>query len=143
MTPASAVPLRGASGLYVAWLVALIATIGSLWFSEVHQFLPCTLCWYQRILMYPLAIVLGIGAWRGDVGVVRYALPFSLLGVLVAGYHVGVQKIPGFGFPAACRSGVPCNAAYIDWLGFITIPVLALTAFLLITAVLVAANRSR
>lgn len=123
-------------GLYAAWLVALVATLGSLWFSEVRLFVPCTLCWYQRILMYPLVVLLGIAAWRGDAGIVRYVLPLTIFGAVVAGYHVLEQKIPNFGFPEACRGGVPCNVAYIDWLGFITIPVLALTAFVLITAAL-------
>lgn len=121
-------------GLYVAWLVAIVATLGSLWFSEVRLFIPCTLCWYQRILMYPLVVILGIAAWRGDAGIVRYVLPLTFLGVFIAGYHLLEQKIPNFGFPEACRGGVPCNVAYIDWLGFITIPMLSLTAFVLITA---------
>lgn len=127
--------------VYVAWLVALTATLGSLYFSEVRQFVPCTLCWYQRILMYPLVVLLGVGAWRRDRGVVAYALPLSLLGIVVAGYHVLDQKIPGFGFPGACSSGVPCNVAYVNYLGFITIPVLATTAFVLISALLVVALR--
>lgn len=134
---------RASLGLYVAWLVALVATFGSLWFSEVRQFVPCTLCWYQRILMYPLAIVLGIAAWREDVGIVRYALPLSVFGAAVATFHLLEQKVPGFGFPEACRGGVPCNIAYIDWLGFITIPMLALVAFVLISVALVWAAGTR
>lgn len=137
------VPARAGAALYAGWLVALVAMGGSLWFSEVRQFVPCTLCWYQRILMYPLVLLLGVAAWRVDTGVVRYALPLSVLGALVAGYHVLDQKVPGFGFPGACRSGVPCSAAYIDWLGFITIPVLSLTAFVLITAALAVAASAR
>ena len=128
---------RATLGLYAAWLVALVATLGSLWFSEVRLFVPCTLCWYQRILMYPLAVILAIAAWRTDRGIVRYALPLSLFGAVVAGYHVLEQKIPGFGFPEACRGGVPCNVQYIDWLGFISIPVLSLTAFVLISVALI------
>jgi len=126
---------------YLGWLVALTATLGSLYFSEVRQFVPCTLCWYQRILMYPLVVILGVAAWRRDPGAVTYALPLSLLGIVVSVYHVLDQKIPGFGFPGACASGVPCNVAYINYLGFITIPVLAATAFLLITVVLIVAMR--
>lgn len=122
-------------GLSVAWLVALVATFGSLYFSEVRLFVPCTLCWYQRILMYPLVLLLGVAAWTADRTVVRYVLPMSTLGFLVATFHVLEQKIPGFGLPGACRGGVPCSAAYIDWFGFVTIPVLSATAFLLITLV--------
>lgn len=133
---------RGAGWLYLAWLVALVATLGSLYFSEVRLFAPCTLCWYQRILMYPLVLLLGVAAWRGDVGVVRYAGPLAGLGVPVAGYQVLDQKVAGFGFPGACRGAVPCDVAYLDWLGFITIPVLSLTAFVLIVAALALAVRA-
>ncbi len=132
-------PLEGL--YYLAWLVALTATLGSLYFSEVRQFVPCTLCWYQRILMYPLVVILGVAAWRRDRGAVAYALPLALLGIVVSVYHVLDQKIPGFGFPGACSSGVPCNVAYIDYLGFITIPVLAATAFVLISGLLIVAAR--
>lgn len=131
-----AAPARVVLGLYAAWLVALVATLGSLWFSEVRLFVPCTLCWYQRILMYPLVVLLGIAAWRGDAGIVRYVLPLTLFGAVVAGYHLLEQKIPGFGAPEACRGGVPCNIEYIDWFGFVTIPMLSLTAFVLISGAL-------
>ncbi|MDZ7799934.1 MAG: disulfide oxidoreductase [Trueperaceae bacterium] len=134
---------RTAMVLYLAWLVSLVATLGSLWFSEVRGFVPCTLCWYQRILMYPLAIQLGIAAWRGDVSIIRYALPLTTLGGLIAAYHVLVQKIPDFGFASTCRSGVPCNAAYIEWFGWVTIPVLSLSAFVLITILLGAVAATR
>ncbi len=127
--------MRGAS-LYLAWLVAIAATAGSLYFSEVRHFVPCTLCWYQRILMYPLVLLLGIASYDADTRVVRYVLPMSVLGAIVAAYHVLEQKVPGFGSEALCRSGIPCSGHYIQWLGFITIPVLSLTAFVLIAALL-------
>jgi disulfide bond formation protein DsbB len=124
-------------GLYMAWLVAIIATAGSLYFSDVRNFIPCTFCWYQRILMYPLVVLFGIASYRGDKGIITYSLPFSVAGIFIAGYHYLDQKIPSFGPPTACSSGIPCNAAYINWAGFITIPFLALTAFTLITVILV------
>ncbi len=130
-------------GLYLAWLVSIVATSGSLYFSEVRHFVPCTLCWYQRILMYPLIIVLGIASYRQDGKIVGYTLPLSILGAIVALYHVLEQSIPGFGAPALCRAGVPCSARYIDWLGFISIPVLSLTAFVLITVFLAWSGRRR
>lgn len=123
----------GALNLYVAWLVAIVATLGSLYFSEVRHFVPCTLCWYQRILMYPLVVVLGIAAWRQDRTIRVYALPLSILGIAVASFHYLEQMVPGFGAEALCSSGVPCSGRYIEWLGFITIPFLALVAFTLIT----------
>ena len=127
--------------LYFAWLVALVATLGSLYFSEIRSFVPCTLCWYQRILMYPMVILLGIAAWNRDRGVVKYALPLMVLGIGISGYHVLDQKIPTFGFAGACSSGVPCNVAYVNYFGFITIPVLALTSFVLVSLLLLATLR--
>ena len=124
-------------GLYLAWLVALVATVGSLYFSEVRHFVPCALCWFQRIFMYPLAILLGIASFKQDKGIVVYALPFTVLGGATAVYHLLEQNVPGFAAPAMCQVGVACSGKYINWLGFISIPVLALTAFVLITAVLV------
>ncbi len=125
-------------------MLALIATLGSLFFSEVRMYVPCTLCWYQRILMYPLVLLLGIASYRQDREVVRYALPLSSLGVIVSAYHLMEQKIPGFGATVLCRSGVPCSGEYINWFGFLTIPGLALIAFLGISVLLLAtARRSR
>ena len=129
-------------GLYAAWLVAVAATAGSLYFSEVRLFAPCSLCWYQRILMYPLVIVLGVASYRQDRSVVYYALPLSVLGGGVSVFHYLEQKVPGFSTPSICRMGVPCTQEYINWLGFITIPFLALVAFTLITLVLLGVARS-
>ena len=128
-------------GLYLAWLVAVVATGGSLYFSEIRLFVPCTLCWYQRILMYPLVIVLGLASYRQSTVTVPYVLPLSVLGAGVSLFHYLEQKIPGFGAPAVCRSGVPCGTEYINALGFITIPFLALVAFALITLLLLGATR--
>lgn len=127
--------------IYPAWLVALVATLGSLYFSEVRMYVPCTLCWYQRILMYPLVLLLGVASYRQDREVVQYALPLSLLGVVVSGYHLMEQKIPGFGAAVLCRSGVPCSGEYINWFGFLTIPGLSLIAFVVISALLIATAR--
>lgn len=129
-------------GLYAAWLVAIVATAGSLYFSEVRLFVPCSLCWYQRIMMYPLVILLGIASYRGDRGIVRYALPLSILGGTVSLFHYLEQKVPGFSAPSLCRTGIPCTQDYINWLGFITIPFLALIAFTLITVLLIGVARS-
>lgn len=124
-------------GLYFAWLVALVATAGSLYFSEVKMYVPCSLCWWQRIIMYPQVLLLGIGAYVNDRTVIRYALPLSLTGMGVSAYHWLGQKFPQFMPLGACRGGVPCDMQYIDWLGFITIPFLAFTAFTLISLSLV------
>lgn len=120
-------------GLYLAWLVALTATLGSLYFSEIREFVPCELCWIQRIFMYPLTIILGIAVFTDDQAVRKYVLPLTIIGGFVSLYHYLVQKVPGFAEIQPCAQGVPCSGQYINWFGFITIPFLALTAFTLIT----------
>ncbi|HZJ09321.1 MAG TPA: disulfide oxidoreductase [Trueperaceae bacterium] len=127
--------------LYPAWLLAILATLGSLYFSEVRMFVPCVLCWYQRILMYPLVLILGVTTYRQDERAFAYSLPLSLLGMFVALYHLLEQKIEGFGAAALCQSGVPCSTQYINWLGFISIPVLSLTAFTGISVLLLLSRR--
>ncbi|MFK9089928.1 disulfide oxidoreductase [Bacillus salipaludis] len=129
--------------LLLAWLAAIVATLGSLYFSEVMHFIPCTLCWYQRIFMYPLAIILGVAAYRNDRGVYKYVLPMAIIGILISGYHTILQKIPYLQQFEMCTSGVPCSKDYINWLGFITIPMLALIAFIIITISMVVLARSQ
>ncbi|HEX7064693.1 MAG TPA: disulfide oxidoreductase [Bacillales bacterium] len=119
--------------LFFAWITAIVATGGSLYFSEIAGFVPCELCWYQRILMYPLVILLGIACFRGDKRIIPYILPLSMIGGCISIYHYAEQK---FGAPSICTSGVPCSGEYINWLGFITLPLLALTAFVMITVFL-------
>lgn len=119
--------------LLFSWLTALIATLGSLYFSEVMNFIPCTLCWYQRILMYPLAVILGIAFYRNERNIYRYALPLSIFGIVVSGYHTALQKLPYLQQFEMCKTGIPCSKDYLNWLGFITIPMMAFAAFVLIT----------
>ncbi|OIK15481.1 disulfide oxidoreductase [Bacillus sp. MUM 116] len=123
--------------ILVAWAAAIIATLGSLYFSEVRHFIPCTLCWYQRIFMYPLVIILGIAGYRNDLTIYRYVLPLSIIGMLISGYHTVLQKIPYLQQFEMCTSGVPCSKDYLNWLGFITIPLLAFAAFTIITISLI------
>jgi disulfide bond formation protein DsbB len=119
--------------IYLAWLVSIAATVGSLYFSEIRMFVPCTLCWWQRIFMYPLVVVLGVATLRQDGQVWRTTLPLSVIGLATATYHYLLQKVPAIAPPASCALGVPCNVQYINWFGFVTIPFLALVAFALIT----------
>src|SRR5690606_30061307 len=104
--------------LLFAWCTANIAMLGSLYLSEIMGFVPCTLCWYQRILMYPLVILLGIAAFREDKTVYLYTLPFSLLGAAIALYHYITQKSPVISEIAACNTDIPCSGEYINWFGF-------------------------
>ncbi|MGM8216540.1 disulfide oxidoreductase [Bacillaceae bacterium W0354] len=118
--------------LYVAWLVSVVATLGSLYFSEIKGFIPCELCWYQRILMYPLSLILGIATFQNDRSIKKYVLPIAIIGWCISLFHYLEQKVPGFAEIKPCANGVPCSAEYINWFGFITIPFLALIAFTLI-----------
>jgi disulfide bond formation protein DsbB len=129
--------------LLLAWIAAIIATLGSLYFSEVRHFIPCTLCWYQRIFMYPLAIILGIAIYRNDNSIYRYVLPLSIIGMVISGYHTVLQKIPYLQQFEMCTTGVPCSKDYLNWLGFITIPLMAFIAFTVITICLVVLAQSK
>jgi disulfide bond formation protein DsbB len=115
-----------------AWGVSLAATLGSLYFSEIMKFIPCDLCWFQRIFMYPQVIILGLAAVRKEYGIARYSLTLSMIGGTISLYHYLLQKVPFFQKHAIACGRIPCTEDYIDWLGFITIPFLALTAFCLI-----------
>jgi disulfide bond formation protein DsbB len=121
------------STLYIALAVALTAMLGSLYFSEVRHYLPCNLCWYQRILMYPLVLILAVGLLRQDSNLPYYVLPLTLFGQGIATYHYLLEKTNIFAAPTACREGIPCTTPWINWGGFITIPFLAMSAFFIIT----------
>lgn len=119
--------------LYFALLVAWLAMLGSLYFSNVRGFIPCEWCWRQRILMYPIVLIASVGLLRRDEELPYYTLAFSGLGLGASTYHYLLQKTTWFS-GEACQLGVSCGLAYINWFGFITIPFLALMAFILIFA---------
>jgi disulfide bond formation protein DsbB len=122
--------------IWMAFAVAAIATLGSLFFSEISQFIPCRLCWFQRIGMYPLAVILLIAAIRRDTrGGALYGLPLAAFGAIVAIYHIYIENHPE-AETAGCKIGAPCATKWIDKFGYITIPTLALTAFLAIIVLL-------
>lgn len=120
-------------GPYLAFGTALTAMLGSLYYSEIAGFVPCTLCWYQRILMYPLTLITLVGILKQDGNLPGYVLPFSILGMGFSTYHYLIQ-LGVVGHSAACTVGVPCGLRWVNYFGFVTIPLLALTAFVLITA---------
>lgn len=122
--------------VFVAWLIAGVSTLGALFFGEVMKVPTCALCWYQRIFMFPLALVLPLGLFPFDPKVVRYALPLAAIGGLIAAYHVLVVAgvIPEALQP--CTQGVPCKEQVIVWFGFVTIPLLAAAAFAAIVVLL-------
>ena len=128
--------------IFTAWLVATVAALGALFMSEVMGLAPCVLCWWQRIFMFPLVLILALGLFPFDPKVTRYALPLAVVGLLFAGFHVLLTAgiIPEALAP--CRQGIPCKTIQIEWFGFVTIPLLSLFAFLIINGLLLAAHRS-
>ncbi|UJF36233.1 disulfide oxidoreductase [Paenibacillus hexagrammi] len=126
--------------LYVAWLISLVALGGSLYFSEIMEFEPCKLCWFQRICMYPLAPLLGLALYKNDRGIIPYARMLSMVGMCISIFHYSEQKVPFMQEVLPCTVGVPCSGEYINWFGFITIPFLAGIAFILITVLLFVRN---
>jgi disulfide bond formation protein DsbB len=121
---------------YAAWIVALVATGGSLFFSEVMELPPCVLCWYQRIAMYPLVVIAAVGIVLGDRRWKWYALPLAATGFLISVYHnlLYYGLIPESFTP--CTEGISCTSRQIEWLGFITIPLMALVSFSLVLILL-------
>jgi disulfide bond formation protein DsbB len=128
--------------LQFAWIVAALATLGSLYLSQIAGLIPCEFCWFQRICMYPLSLLLGIAAFRGDVGIAkRYFMPISIVGAGLAVYHYQLEHIAGE--PTVCGAAVPCNSAAFNIFGFISVPFLSLAAFALITTLLLLAREVR
>lgn len=123
---------RMENSLILIWTVSLVATLGSLYFSVVKGYEPCTLCWYQRILMYPIVLISGIALFQKNVKIALTTAVFSIIGGSISIYHYGLQKISFLGDSAPTCGNVSCTGQYINYLGFITIPFLALTAFLII-----------
>ena len=124
--------------VFAAWLIAAIASLGALFLSEVMGFAPCVLCWYQRIFMFPLVFVLAAGLFPFDTKVVRFALPLALCGLLLAAFHLllGAGLMPESMTP--CVQDDPCSKTQVQWLGFVTIPLLSAGAFLIINLLLLA-----
>jgi disulfide bond formation protein DsbB len=127
--------LRGTT-MWFAGAIALFATLGSLYLSEIAHLIPCKLCWYQRIAMYPTALILLMAAARKDARVRLYAATLATIGAGIALWHRTLQAFPSLDSGACAAVGPPCSAPYIVVFGFVTIPYMALSAFLLILALL-------
>jgi len=125
--------------VFAAWLIATASTLGALFFGEVMKLPPCSLCWYQRIFMFPMTLVLPFALFPFDRNVVRSVLPLAGFGGLLAAVHVLIVEgvIPERIAP--CRQGVPCSETVIEWFGFVTIPLLSFAAFATIAVLLILA----
>jgi disulfide bond formation protein DsbB len=123
--------------LFLAWVISAISTLGSLFFSNVMMLPPCTLCWFQRIFMYPLVVIFLVALVSFDKAVVKFTLPLAGLGWLIAIYHnlLYYKILPESASP--CMQGISCTTIQLNWLGFITIPLLSLIGFTLILSTLV------
>ena len=129
--------------VYIAWYQALIAMLGSLFFSEVMKFPPCVLCWYQRICLYPVVVIILVSMIRKNKDVALYVLPLSIVGEIISIYHnlLYYKIIPESIAP--CIQGVSCTTKFIEWFGFITIPLLSLAAFTVINVCMIIYLRSQ
>ena len=133
--PEAAADLLGTNAIWLAWIVALTCTVGSLIYSEIIHFPPCRLCWFQRIAMYPLSVILLVGAIRKEAQVKYYALPLALAGLAVSIYHNLVQFNPSLE-GGSCDPTNPCSARFVEMLGFIDIPFMAGAGFIVIAVLL-------
>ena len=128
--------------IFLSWIIALVSTLGSLFFSEVMGLVPCVLCWYQRILIFPLSLILLLGLFPLDKSIIKYSLPFAVLGLLFTVYHLFLF----YGFIPEdlkpCTQGIPCDDDSMILFDILPIPWLSLLAFGGITALLISA-RSR
>ncbi|MDP1624945.1 MAG: disulfide bond formation protein B [bacterium] len=123
----------GKWGVWIAFIAATLATVGSLIYSDIIGYDPCKLCWIQRIFMYPTAIVLGLALWKRDASARLYGIVFSSLGAIVAAYHY-VSQLGWNPLDLECASvgySVSCAKVFVMEFGYITLPVMALSAFLL------------
>ena len=127
-------------GLWLAWLVALVTTLGSLYFSEIAHFTPCKLCWYQRIAVYPLAIVLLVAALKRDRRIAWYVVPVAIIGAGFAAYQTQLQAFPSQ-HSSFCTTTEPCTVRYVWEFGFVSLPLMALSAFLFIITMTILVGR--
>ncbi|MCH4568359.1 disulfide oxidoreductase [Bacillus sp. ES1-5] len=118
-----------------AWTIATSAMLISLFFSEWMKLPPCDLCWYQRMAMYPLVLILGIGMYRRDPHVSTYAFPFACMGLMLSVYQITIQAFP-ISEMKTCSVGVSCTEDYLNLFGFISIPMLSFIGFLAIIILL-------
>lgn len=129
--------------LFLAWLIAAVSTLSAIFLGEVMGYTPCVLCWYQRIAMFPLVLVLAAGLFPFDPRVVRYALPLVVIGWGFAVFHLALIAgwVPETIKP--CQTGVPCSDVKVVWFGFVTIPLLSVLSFSLLAGLLLAIGTPR
>ncbi len=125
------------NALYIAWIIALLAVIGSLYFSEIKGFAPCVLCWFQRIAIYPLVVLIPVGIIKKDPRIADYVLSLTIVGTLISIYQnlLYYKILPESISP--CSAGVSCTTKYVEYFGFLTIPLLSLITLITITVLMI------
>lgn len=141
MTPTTSARDRHWTWLFLAWLTSVAATLGALFLGEVVGILPCVLCWYQRIAMFPLVVILAIGLLPFDYRSVRYALPLAAVGWAIALYHCLLYWGVAPKDLVPCGEGTSCTDVKAELYGFISVPLLSLAAFSLIVVLLLIVKR--
>lgn len=126
--------------LPLAWIIAVVTTLGSLYYSRVQGFLPCELCWYQRICIYPFAVILGIAVWRRDGPVRVYAIPVFVVGIVISAYHAWIQAYPPSTGTSFCTTEAPCTTRFVWEFGFVSLPFMALSALVAMSGLLLVAR---
>ncbi len=121
---------------------AIISMLGSLYYSEVRGYIPCQLCWYQRILIYPIVVIIIVGLIRNDKKLYHYVLPLGIIGWLIAFYHVLLQNGIVSETSITCDITASCGSKYVNYFGFMSIPVMALIAFSVIIASMLVMKKS-
>ncbi len=135
--------LIGKRGILLSFGVAVVSMLASLFYSNIAGFAPCELCWFQRIFMYPLVVLLGMALWKKDFKIVEYALPLSMIGFIISLYQNYIYYFNN-GLDAYCQAGgafVSCVKRYVFEFGYISIPIMALTSFALILVFLLFQKR--
>lgn len=140
-TRAAIVETVAAQANQLSLLAAFVAVAGSLYLSEIANFIPCRLCWFQRTMMYPLLPLLAVAAIRRDQRVGLYVIPIALIGIAISAYHILIERFPELE-SGACDPTNPCSLKWVERFSFVTIPTMAATAFAFIIAVQIAQLRA-
>lgn len=132
----------GRGALPLAWAIAAVVMLGSLYYSKVQGYVPCELCWYQRICLYPWAVILGIATFRRDASIKFYAIPVLCISAVISIYHSWIQAFPPSNGTSFCTADVPCTLRYVWQFGFVSLPFMALSAAIGMIALLSIATPS-
>lgn len=132
----------GRVALPLAWIIALVTTLGSLYYSKVQGYVPCELCWYQRICLYPWSVILGIAAWRRDAAIKIYAVPVLCISIAISLYHSWIQWFPPSSGTSFCTVDAPCTTKFVNEFDFVTLPFMALSAAVFMIALLLVSDPS-